>query len=186
MVVIDIGASLTLFSFEMWEHLGFPNPCNDNIVCFDDSTSCCLGAFTCKIKTQYSAHSIRVRFLPLKMLYTPSLLGLDWCHISDSLLSPSTNIVSFQTVNGVKSAKLVATTLQPPPANLDELQTMKTSKQNELPQPPITQGQSNANIGTRKGTPHKWVNVHAAFAKGPRHGEHATWRVRKELTNAQG
>ena len=61
--------------------------------------------------------------------------------MSACLLSPTRNTVSFQTVNGVKSEKLVATTLQPPPANLDKLQTMKTSKQYELPQPPITQGQ---------------------------------------------
>ena len=121
--IFDIGVSLTLFSFETWEHLGFPDleACNDNFLGFDGSTSCCLGAFVCKIKTQYSAHSIRVQVLPPKLLYTPCLLVLDWCHISECLLSPRKNIVSFQTGNGVKFEKLVTATVQPPPANLDKL-----------------------------------------------------------------
>ena len=106
--------------------------------------------------------------------------------MSACLLSPSKNTVSFQTMNGLKLEKLVATTTQPPPTNLDKPQTMTTSKQYELPQPPITQDQSNAYIGGRKGTPHNWVNIHATFAEGPRRGECVIWQVRKELTNAQG
>ena len=68
--VIDTGASLTLFSFEMWEHLGFPDleACNDNFLGLNGFTSCCLGAFVCKIKTQYSDYSIRIRVLPPKVL----------------------------------------------------------------------------------------------------------------------
>jgi hypothetical protein len=51
--VIDTGASLTLFSFEMWEHLGSLNleACSDNFLGFDGSISHCMGAFLCKIKT---------------------------------------------------------------------------------------------------------------------------------------
>ena len=58
-------------------------------------------------------------------------------------------IVSFQIVNDVKFEKLVASTLQPPPSNLDKLQSVKKPNQKELTQPLITRGQSNANIGKR-------------------------------------
>ena len=140
----------------------------------------------CQIKTQYSDHSIQVRVLPPKVLYTSCLLGLDWCNISECLLSPSKNIVSFQTVQGVKFEKLVVSTLQPPPANLENLQRVKTPNQKELTQTLITRGQRNTNVGARPTTLHKWVNVHGTFAEGPRRGEPAVWRVRKGLTAAQG
>ena len=113
--VIDTGASLTLVSFETWEHLGSPNleACSDNFLGFNGSISRCMGTFVCKIKTQHSDHLVQVRVLPPKVLYTPCLLALDWCHISECLLSPRKNMVSIQTENGVKLEKLVTTTLKP-------------------------------------------------------------------------
>ena len=124
--IIDIEASLTRFSFETWEHLGFPylEACNDNFLSFDCSTSCCLRSLTCRVKTQHITHMIRARVLPPKVLYMPCLLGLDWCYISECLLSPSKNIVSFHNENGVKFEKLVATTLKPCPTNLGKLQSV--------------------------------------------------------------
>ena len=186
--VVDTGASLTLFSFEMWEHLGSPNleACSDNFLGFDGSISRCMGAFVCKITTQHTEHLIQVRVLPPKVLYTPCLLGLDWCHVSECLLSPSKNMVSFQTENGVKFEKLVTTTLEPSLTNLGELQSMNSRTQKELAQPPTTQVQKNTNTDTKTSARREWVNIHAIFAEGTRRGERAIWRVRKELTNAQG
>ena len=82
--MIDTGASLTLVSFETWEHLGSPNleACSDNFIGFDGSISRCIGAFVCQIKTQHSDHLIQVRVLPPKVLYTlclPPRFGLVSC-----------------------------------------------------------------------------------------------------------
>ena len=86
----------------------------------------------------------------------------------------------------MKFEKLVASTLQPPPANLEKLQSVKTPNKKELTQPPITRGQSNTNVRARPTTLQKWVNIYATFAEGPRRGEPAIWRVRKGLTTAPG
>ena len=168
--VIDTGASLTVYSFETWEHLGSPNleACNDNFLGFNGSISRCMGTFVCKIKTQHNDHLIQARVLPPKVLYTPCLLGLDWCHISKCLLSPSKNMVSFQTENGVKFEKLVTTTLELGLSNLSVLRSMNSHTQKEPAQPPTTQVRKNANIDTKTSAPRQWVNIHAIFAEGPR------------------
>ena len=119
-------------------------------------------------------------------MYTLCLLGFDWCHISACLLSPSKNMVSFQTKNGVKSERLVTSTLEPGLTNLGVLRSMNSHTQKEPAQPPTTQVRKNANIDTKTPAPREWVNIHAIFAEGPRRGERAIWRIRKELTNAQG